>query len=254
VTGNSNGTDWSWEIDIAPWGPFIVTNPGVGASEAMIVQAFIDSINLEVGAGTASLVFPAGCFKVNLPAGFTFYVMTASPPSVCLVSNNPVGCTFNPTILDVPMLPGATSCGDGVLDAAEQCDDGGNLPYDGCSAICEFEHEWAFSGTAVGGGLISFEIAGIPLSIVTTAGQTASQIAHEIAEAIAAEAQLASLGVWGNGIGPNVHTNALIDNLIINDSGISVDSPEGVPLSISGWVAALFAGCAWLAIRHGVRA
>src|SRR5262245_22277172 len=30
-----------------------------------------------------------------------------------------------------------TFCGDGVLSAGEQCDDGNQMPGDGCSGICE---------------------------------------------------------------------------------------------------------------------
>lgn len=32
-----------------------------------------------------------------------------------------------------------TTCGDGVVDAPETCDDGGRLPYDGCDASCQWE-------------------------------------------------------------------------------------------------------------------
>jgi len=38
------------------------------------------------------------------------------------------------------------TCGDGVLDPGEQCDDGGMLQEDGCSAICRLESGWACEG------------------------------------------------------------------------------------------------------------
>lgn len=40
----------------------------------------------------------------------------------------------------------AVSCGDGVLEGAEACDDGNNASGDGCSAACTIESGWSCSG------------------------------------------------------------------------------------------------------------
>ena len=37
-------------------------------------------------------------------------------------------------------------CGDGGVEAGEDCDDGGNLPGDGCSPLCTIEPGWSCSG------------------------------------------------------------------------------------------------------------
>lgn len=37
-------------------------------------------------------------------------------------------------------------CGDGVLDASEQCDDGNTWDYDGCSAYCQIEYAQCGNG------------------------------------------------------------------------------------------------------------
>jgi len=37
------------------------------------------------------------------------------------------------------MISCSPSCGNGVTDANEECDDGGTTPGDGCSAVCTFE-------------------------------------------------------------------------------------------------------------------
>ncbi len=44
--------------------------------------------------------------------------------------------------------PAAQACGDGVLDAQEQCDDGNTAPDDGCDSSCAIEAwSFAFGGT-----------------------------------------------------------------------------------------------------------
>jgi cysteine-rich repeat protein len=37
-------------------------------------------------------------------------------------------------------------CGNGIIEAGEQCDDGGTTPGDGCDAICEIEPGWTCEG------------------------------------------------------------------------------------------------------------
>ncbi len=41
---------------------------------------------------------------------------------------------------------GSSYCGDGVVDAAEECDDGNLLDGDGCSPVCVAEPGWACTG------------------------------------------------------------------------------------------------------------
>lgn len=37
---------------------------------------------------------------------------------------------------------GCTTCGNGILDSGEGCDDGNNYSGDGCSAQCIIEEGW----------------------------------------------------------------------------------------------------------------
>ena len=60
------------------------------------------------------------------------------------------------TSLNSNHMPGACRldcapayCGDGVLDPAERCDDGGAEDGDGCDALCELEPGWACAGVGV---------------------------------------------------------------------------------------------------------
>ncbi len=77
---------------------------------------YLADVNMDgkVDAADADLIARAGLGEVTLPA---------------LSENNPSPAPANPP------APGA-SCGDGALQAAEQCDDGNAADNDGCSARC----------------------------------------------------------------------------------------------------------------------
>jgi len=45
----------------------------------------------------------------------------------------------NATTTAAPTTTSDPLCGNGVLEAAEACDDGNNISGDGCSATCQFE-------------------------------------------------------------------------------------------------------------------
>ena len=38
--------------------------------------------------------------------------------------------------------PGGGTCGDGIIERSEQCDDGNTASEDGCSRICQIEANW----------------------------------------------------------------------------------------------------------------
>lgn len=46
----------------------------------------------------------------------------------------------------------ATTCGDGVVDVGEECDDGGTSGGDGCGAACLVESGYVCSALLAGGG------------------------------------------------------------------------------------------------------
>jgi cysteine-rich repeat protein len=111
-------------------------------------------------------------------------------------------------------------CGNGLLEAAEDCDDGGTAAGDGCSATCEDENIWVFTGTAVGGFLIAFTIDGVEIEITTTAGQTAAQVAIAVAAAINADLALQALGTAASSDGDRVITNGTVTQTTIGDPGL----------------------------------
>ena len=99
----------------------------------------------------------------------------------------------------------AEFCGDGVPQAGlgESCDDGNMAALDGCSDICEPESIIKLLGTAAGGTL-DYTVAGETVSIVTTVGQTAAQVATALAAGINANTTLSGLGIGAGASGDSL--------------------------------------------------
>jgi len=110
-------------------------------------------------------------------------------------------------------------CGDQVVDPTEQCDDGGLTAWDGCSAACDAEEFLELAGTASGGS-VSVTILAVVVSITTTSGQTAAQVAQALANAINANAALQALGVSATAQGSRVITSGNITASTVTDPGL----------------------------------
>ena len=132
----------------ATTGVFPVTSdPPDGAG--LIVRAGSSALSALAGAPVLDLVFDSGL--LGSPGGQACYIGSGvgDHPSgagcrevnVCQALTQVVcGCDGVPgTADDGVVCGGGPVCGDGVLEAGEQCDDGNNLPGDCCSASCSFE-------------------------------------------------------------------------------------------------------------------
>jgi cysteine-rich repeat protein len=117
-------------------------------------------------------------------------------------------------------------CGDGSVDAGEECDDGNQIAADGCAASCETESALLFTGSASGGN-VTLVIDGVMLTVTTTAGQSAAEVAANLAAAINADATLIGLGVTAASSGDTLYTPGNITSLTIKDNGLA---PNSVPL------------------------
>lgn len=75
------------------------------------------------------------------PDGLAFTATVTVVPFEC-TSTNPTSCACQPPSsypISGERCPGCTACGDGVLDAPEECDDGNQVGGDCCSPTCTFE-------------------------------------------------------------------------------------------------------------------
>ena len=128
-------------------------------------------------------------------------------------------------ILGVAAAP--IACGNSVLDPLEQCDDGGSVDGDGCSAVCEIEDRVELFGQAQG-GTVGFTINQVVVSVVTTPGQTAAQVIANLAAAVGADPTLAALGTTALAIGNALVTNGTVNGVIDTDAGLSWAPPGTV--------------------------
>lgn len=111
-------------------------------------------------------------------------------------------------------------CGNAVLEPTEECDAGDLLEGDGCSGTCVVEMFVTLKGTAQG-GTVSLIIDGETVSQTTTPGQTAAEVASDLAAAINADPVLAAQGVRACASGDTVITTGTVSDVAISDPGVS---------------------------------
>lgn len=87
-------------------------------------------------------------------------------------------------VLDVDAS--AAICGDGVLDPLEECDDGGNVSGDLCTASCERETWLVVTGTASGLNDVEITVDGHSIVYAPTVGEQAGDVLLALAAAIEA--------------------------------------------------------------------
>jgi cysteine-rich repeat protein len=111
----------------------------------LVTAAYADNIQLTEqrgpGAGQVTLQWAGGgppyeVYRAASPAG------VVAPLNLIAIEPGP---SFIDTPPDVPILfyvvtqTAATTCGNGIREAAEQCDDGNSIRLDGCGPDCKFE-------------------------------------------------------------------------------------------------------------------
>jgi hypothetical protein len=77
------------------------------------------------------------------------------------------------------------------------------------------------SGSALG-GTIFFTVADVPLSVVTTSGQTPAQLAQAMADAINTDPALSALGVTAIAVGDTLYTNGALTHISTTDTGLTL--------------------------------
>jgi len=108
VAGNSDGGDWSWQVD--NFSPVVVPAPLPSSNVSALRDAFVTSINgapAPLGDKLSASNGPGWyCFTVTANTSFQLFAGPASLPLDCLVSGNPAGCFFNnATISEREFMP-----------------------------------------------------------------------------------------------------------------------------------------------------
>ena len=107
VAGNSDGGDWSWQVDA--FSPIVVPAPPASSNLSGLRDAFVTSINgapAPLGDNLSASNGPGWyCFTVTSNTSFQLFAGPASLPLDCLVSGNPAGCFFNARIFEREFMP-----------------------------------------------------------------------------------------------------------------------------------------------------
>jgi cysteine-rich repeat protein len=145
--------------------------------------------------------------------------------------------------LCVPGTPTCNICQNGIVDPAEECDDGNAINGDGCSASCKLEQTLKVNG-AGSGGFIRVIVDGVVLLIPTPAGASAAQIAAAIAAAINSNPTLAMKGVSAMARGNEVISTGTLTGALSRDQGVTLigadaptDGTAPIPTASAYWLA-----------------
>jgi len=130
----------------------------------------------------------------------------------------------------VLFLSGAVAvCGNAALDPIESCDDGNTTSGDGCFATCQVEDALRLFGTGAGGS-VEVTIAGVLVSVTTSASDTPAAVAAALAAAINANASLQALGITAEAIGDAVYTSGTFGSGSSLDPGLVLSLDPGAPV------------------------
>lgn len=160
-------------------------------------------------------------------------------------------------ILDIAALSGGAVCGDFLREKDEACDDGNNMPGDGCNATCEVEQALFLSGTAAGGN-VTATVDGLPVVAPTTPGQSAEDVLTDLAAAINADGGLMALGRTAVARDQALFVDG-IASLASGDGGLNAGERDDLDLvdsrlDVTFWVPDIVAGSQSkrLALTQGV--
>jgi hypothetical protein len=92
-----------------------------------------------------------------------------------------------------------------------------------------YPNGWSLIGEAIGGFTIDFSVQGVALQIVTTAAQTAAEVAAAMADAVQQHATLQAQSIYAASVDGRFATNGSADSLTIADPGIA-EAPTPPPI------------------------
>ena len=101
---------------------------------------------------------------------------------------------------------------------------------------------------------MGFDVDGVPLQVVTFAGETAADVAANIADAINADPALSAMGVVAYANENTVITNGMITDRLIDDPGLNPPAVPALAGSRLALLAALLGITAMMEMRSRARA
>jgi cysteine-rich repeat protein len=124
----------------------------------------------------------------------------------------------------------ANNCGNRVINAPEECDDGNLSSGDNCFRTCEFERSVRFDGTPSGVGEVTGSLSGVQKTIPTAGLSTGSDIANAFANVFNTDPSLIAQAVEVDPLGNKIYSDGTFGNFVSSDTGvIPVPEPAGLP-------------------------
>ncbi len=155
------------------------------------------------------------------------------------------------TALCVPGTTGCAACNNGLDDDVDGDTDGADEDCEGPADDSEFpESQWKLHGTAQGGS-VEVTIEGVTVVLVTTFGESASEVIANLAGAIRNDPTLAALGTTATSLGSLAAIFGEVTQFKVNDPGLSLGLL--LPALSAGGLAlltALLAGTAFSIMRR----
>jgi cysteine-rich repeat protein len=195
-------------------------------------------LGIHLGTLTLQGVSPAGTFELTGAGGW----VNASGQRMPFI--NMVVVTTQDT------------CGDGVVDPGEQCDDGNSNFGDGCSPTCRNEDTFALTGSVGGPGTTGFlfvEIDGVQLilDLSTLPNAPADEVLQALVTSVNDETSLGAIGAQAddpNQPNPNDGLLFVTDGVFTAPPSVSVSSGTlAISVPEPGQIAMLVAGAGLLA-------
>ncbi len=131
VAGTSTGVSWDYNLQTCTPGCAVVTQKTVGSVVSGapcqdLVTAWVAKINEAPNAGFSAAILGDCNFSISSSNPFELWIVSPS----CKVTNNLVGCSFNPTVTFVTSVGGVAESPDlNQLAAADQGGDSSVVPY-----------------------------------------------------------------------------------------------------------------------------
>ena len=128
-------------------------------------------------------------------------------------------------------------CGNGTLEAGEQCDDDNNVFFDGCASNCRLESALPpLVGTAAGGS-IRLTIDGVAVVVPTSPGQSVADVASAVADAVNLSTALQALYGAAAAQNGDVVVSGAVDAFSVDDDGlVQTVPPRQIPALPWVWI------------------